>query len=182
MASHFGHYSGAVSARLLDVWGHHAPDVLSLAVVGAVVVGLKPPPGALALTVPLALAAVVVTSWLLLRRHDRRLCENCISEMPLDPSKRAASYRLRFQLAHAGGQPGALATYFAVLIGSNFIPGLVGRVVWSLAQLSLIYLMRSYVTHRRLQPWCPWCRQDGGGSEEFDDSVPPPPSDRHQLV
>jgi len=124
----------------------------------------------------------VVASWLILRRHDRRLCEQCVAALPLNPSGRAAGYRFRFRLAHLGSRPDALAAYFAVLVGTNFIPGVVGKALWTAAQLSMIYLIRSYVAHRRLQPWCPWCSDGAGGSELIDDPVAPLPDDRHQLV
>jgi hypothetical protein len=45
----------------------------------------------------------------------------------------------------------------------------------------MIYLILAYTTHRRLQPWCPWCRSDGGGEHE-DTSPTPPPVDHRQPV
>jgi hypothetical protein len=47
----------------------------------------------------------------------------------------------------------------------------------------MIYLIMSYVSHRRLQPWCPWCNNGGGGSDHDDDVTPPPlPDNDRELV
>jgi hypothetical protein len=171
------------SARAADVWGHLAPEILSVSIVAAIIVGLRPLPGLLAFTAPLALIAVVVASWLLMRRHDRRLCEQCVAAMPLNASERATRYQRRFWMAHTGAEPRFLIPYMAVLIGSNFFPGTWGRIAWAVIQCSMIYLIMSHVTHRRFQPWCPWCSQGGGGSEREEDLTPPPlPDNDRQLV
>jgi hypothetical protein len=74
-----------------------------------------------------------------------------------------------------------LIPYLVVLIGSNFATTTAGRIGWAVVQSSMIYLILAYTTHRRLQPWCPWCRSDGGGEHE-DVSPPPPPVDHRQPV
>jgi hypothetical protein len=112
-----------------------------------------------------------------MRRHDRGLCEMCVAALPLDAAERAARHRLRFRVAHCGAQPRLVLTYLAVLVLANFAPGSWGRLLWVAVQLSLVYLLRCAVTHRRLQPWCPWCREGG----EKDPSSPDP-RPRHQLV
>ena len=75
------------SARVVDAWGHLAPEILCTSIVAAILVGLRPPGGLLALTLPISLMALVVTSWLLMRRHDRRLCELCAAAMPLNAAE-----------------------------------------------------------------------------------------------
>jgi hypothetical protein len=86
-------------------------------------------------------------------------------------------------LAHFATEPRFLIPYFTVLIGSNFLPGTWGRIVWAVVQCSMIYLIMSYVSHRRLQPWCPWCNNGGGGSDHDDDVTPPPlPDNDRELV
>jgi hypothetical protein len=173
----------ARGARVFAVWGHFAPELLCASIVAAIVVGLRPPPGALAITVPVALMLFVVASWLVMRQHDRRLCEQCVAGMPLNVAERAVRYRRRFWMAHTGSEPRFLIPYLAVLIGSNFAPGTVGRIGWAVVQASMIYLIISQVTHRRFQPWCPWCSAGGGGSKR-DDVAPDPvlPDDRRLLV
>jgi hypothetical protein len=169
--------------RIADRLGHIAPEILIVAIMAVIVVGLHPLPGPFAYTVPLALLIVVLVSWLLLRRHDRRLCERCLAAMPLNPSQQATRYRRRFQLAHIGSEPRRLIPYLIVLIGSNFAPGPAGRIFWAVVQTSMVYLILSYSTHRRLQPWCPLCSDGGGGSEREDPVAPDPnPSDHRQLV
>ena len=37
----------------------------------------------------------------------------------------------------------------------------VGRYGWAAVQATLAYLLFVYVTHQRLQPWCPKCRNGG---------------------
>ena len=172
-----GYTSGwSEPSRTSERLGHHGAAMLNFSILAAVAVGLFPPPGLLGLTLPLALMIFVLFGWVLMRQHDRGLCEQCVREMPLDPAGRAQTLRRRFWMAHLGSQPRFLLPYFAVLIGSNFTTTSYGRWGWALAQLSLVYLVLSYTTHRKLQPWCPWCRSDGGG-EKVDDPDPVVPDD-----
>jgi hypothetical protein len=169
--------------RLADRWGHFAPELLIASIGGVILLGVHPLTGPLMLTVPIALLSFVVGSWLLMRRHDRRLCELCVASMPLNPSELATRYARRFWMAHTGSERRFMFPYLAVLIGSNFAPGTVGRIFWAVVQSSMIYLILSYSTHRRLQPWCPWCSGGGGGEEHEDPVTPDPvPGDRRQLV
>jgi hypothetical protein len=162
--------------------GHHANSLLIASIVGVVAVGLHPLPGALLFTVPLALAVLVIYSWLLMRQHDRSLCETCVHSMPLNPAARANRMQHRFWMAHTGAEPRFLLPYMVVVIGSNFAAtSPVGKAGWALVQLSLIYLVLSQSTHRKLQPWCPWCRE-GGGGEDVDETPPVLPHDDRQLV
>lgn len=172
-------YSGRAAVRL----GHYAPALLSVSILGVIAVGLYPLPGPLLLTVPLALLVVVVMSWLMMRQHDRQLCEQCVASMPLNPAELAARLKRRFWLAHTGMQRRFLVPYLVVLIGSNFATGTaVGKLGWALIQLSMVYLIVSHSTHRRLQPWCPWCKEGGGGQEREDVTPPTSPVDRRQPV
>jgi hypothetical protein len=178
-----GHVEYPWTARVADGWGHYAPEILSVSIIAAIVVGLHPPGGPLTFTVPIALMTVVLASWLLMRRHDRRLCEQCIAAMPLNAAEKSARYRRRFWMAHTGAEPRFLVPYLVVLIGSNFFPGLWGKIVWAIIQCSMIYLISSHVTHRRFQPWCPWCSDGGGGTDRDTDLTPPPlPDNDRQLV
>lgn len=160
--------------------GHHACDILIAAIVAVVVLPVLPLSGLLLLTVPLGLFAIVITSWVLMRQHDRRLCELCMVSMPLNPAEQAARYRRRFWMAHTGAEPRFLLPYLVVLVSSNFATSPIGRVCWALIQLSMIYLVLATSTHRRLQPWCPWCRAGGGGTRA--DDVPPVHPDDQQRV
>jgi hypothetical protein len=168
-------------SRLTDRLGHHANEILIVSIVAVVGLGLHPLPGAFAFTVPIAVFGVVLLSWLLMRQHDRRLCERCVLSMPLNPSEQSIRYKRRFWMAHTGSEPRFLIPYLIVLISSNFATSTVGRIGWAVVQLSMIYLIQSSTTHRRLQPWCPWC-SGGGGGEEVDETPPVLPHDDHQLI
>ena len=169
--------SGAAARRL----GHHASTMLITAIVAVVWIGLYPPQGAFMFAVPVAVFAFVIASWLLMRQHDRRLCEQCVGHMVLNPAQLAKRQQLRLRIAHLGSDLRVVIPYFAVLVGSNFIPGTVGRAVWALATLSLIYPILAQNAHRRLQPWCPQC-SDGGGGQDVDTSPPVLPHDDRELV
>ncbi len=173
---------GAWTSRLAASLGHHANELLIVSIGAAVLLGLRPLPGAFGLTVPVALFGMVIASWLLMRAHDRRLCEACMSAMPLDAAQQAARYSKRFWMAHTGSEPRFLVPYLIVLLASNFATSTAGRALWVLMQLSMIYLILSYSTHRRLQPWCPWCRGGGGGGEDVDETPPVLPHDDRLLV
>ncbi|WP_460604906.1 hypothetical protein [Jatrophihabitans fulvus] len=169
-------------ARATEIVGHHALRLLIVSILAVVAVGLYPPPGLFALTVPAGLFAFVIVTFLLMRAHDRALCEQCVRDIPLDAAGRAAALRNRFWMAHTGSEPRFLFPYLLVLVGSNFfVTNTVGRVAWALVQLSMIYLLLSQSTHRKLQPWCPWCR-DGGGGSDVDETPPVLPNDDRERV
>jgi hypothetical protein len=171
------------SARLAERWGHLAPTALVISIVGVILLRLHPPTDPMmSLGVSVALITFVIASWLLMRRHDRGLCEHCMAGMPLNPSALAVRYKRRFWLSHSAAEPRYVLPYFAVLIGSSFLPGQGGLLIWSLVQTSMIYLITAYSTHRRLQPWCPWCRDNGGGGEEDPVAPDPVPEDHRQLI
>ncbi|MCU1659234.1 MAG: hypothetical protein JWO57_3890 [Pseudonocardiales bacterium] len=172
--------SGGFAGR----WGHFAPELLMASIGAVIVLGLRPVYGPLSLTVSLGLVAFVLASWLMMRRHDRGLCEHCLTSMPLNPSEMAARYRRRFWVSHTGAERRYVIPYLIVLIGSNFATSPAGRVGWAVVQTSMIYLILAYSTHRRLQPWCPWCRENGGGGEHGRDPVTPDPvpGNRRQLI
>ncbi|MBE7189375.1 hypothetical protein [Jatrophihabitans endophyticus] len=167
--------------RAADRLGHHASSMLLVSIVAVVAIGLRPLPGLFLFTVPLALFAVVLLSWALMRQHDRRLCEACVAAMPLNAAEQSVRYKRRFWLAHTGSEPRFLIPYLAVLIGSNFATSTVGRIGWAVIQLSMIYLILSTTTHRRFQPWCPWC-SDGGGGQEVPETPPVVPHDDRTPV
>jgi hypothetical protein len=167
--------------RAMERIGHYASEMLIASILGAILIGLYPPPGVFALSVPIALFSFVIFSFLMMRQHARRLCETCMSSMPLNAAEQANRYRLRLRLAHAGGEPRFFIPYLIVLIGSSFEMNLIGRYPWAAIQLTMIYLIMAQSTHRRLQPWCPEC-QGGGGGEDVLDTPPVLPHDDRQLV
>lgn len=163
------------SARIVNRCGHWGAQTIIGTIVAAILLRVHPisPDSSLSVSVPVALMALVIASWLLMRKHDRRLCEHCLTAMPLNASEMAVHRRRRLATAHLGANKKLVFGYFAVLIGSAFIPGTIGLIIWSVAQASLIYLLLSYTTHRTLQPWCPACRGRGEG-ESVDAPEPVP--------
>lgn len=151
----------------------------------ALVLRPLPPDNLAAVLIPVALFGLVIGSWIMMRQHDRRLCEQCLSSMPLDASRTAARCGRRFALAHLGSDRRFVVGYLVVLIGSNFVlldttalPASAGRWLWAAIQSTMIYLILAYSTHRKLQPWCPQCR-DGGGGTDVDAPEPVPTGSQH---
>lgn len=164
------------TADVINRWGHWAAQLLIGAISAAILLRILPiaPDNPMAVGAPLALMTLVVVSWLLMRKHDRRLCERCMTAMPLNASESATRYRRRLATAHLGSNKPLVVAYLAVLIGSAFLPGAVGLAIWAIAQASMIYLLLSYTTHRRLQPWCRSCRGRGDEGDSVDSPDPVP--------
>lgn len=173
------------SNRGLSRLGHWGTQILIAAIIATIALVLRPLPAdsASGVAVPVALFLFVIASWLLMRRHDRRLCEDCMSAMPLNASEVATRYHRRFAVTHLGSNMRLVVAYLVVLIGSNFVlldghllPTTLGRYVWAAIQATMIYLVLSYSTHRRLQPWCGICNGGGGGDTEDVEAPDPVPS------
>jgi hypothetical protein len=161
------------------VAGHYAPWVLTALL--AVLIALTLVPAAMA-DVPWPVLALVLVATVLLAAsilaHNRRLCERCIASLPLDASNVASRYAVRFRVAHLFEHKLFALGYLATLIGSAArYAHPEGRYAWALAQASLGYLVFVYVTHQRLQPWCPYCRN---GGEELTAPTAPTPVSSHQ--
>jgi hypothetical protein len=166
--------------RAVRRWGHWGSQVLIAALFVTIAIVVRPLPydSAAMTLVPVLLVLTVVASWLLMRQHDRRLCEDCLRGLPLNPAQDAARFRRRLMLAHLAGDRRVVVSYLLLLLASNLalvpgsVPPVVGRALWAAVQSTMIYLMLAYGTHRRLQPWCPQCR--GGGDDRQDADAPDP--------
>jgi hypothetical protein len=175
--------------RIANRWGHWGAQLLVGAILATIALVLKPLPtgSPLAVILPIALFLLVVVSWLLMRKHDRRLCERCMSSMPLNASEVASRYRRRFAVAHLGSNMRVAIAYLVVLLGSNvflfrsdLLPRTLGAYVWAAVQSTMIFLVLSYSTHRKLQPWCPQC-SGGDGDDESVDAPDPMPSGSERV-
>jgi hypothetical protein len=158
------------------VIGHYAPRLLVGVVAVLVLLTLVPAAAVFvpwpALLVVFALAFLLGVSILV---HNRRLCERCIAALPLDASSVAGRYAIRFRVAHLFESRLFALGYLVVLAGSAFLAGdPLGRYAWAAAEASLGYLLLVYVTHQRLQPWCPYCKH--GGEEQSTPTTPDPVS------
>jgi len=154
--------------------GHYAPRLL-LGIVATLVVltlvpaaaDLVPWPASLALLTGAVLLGVSLVA------HNRRLCERCIAALPLDASLVASRYRVRFRVAHLFESKLFALGYLAVVAGSSFFyDNPVGKYPAAVVEASLAYLLFAYVTHQRLQPWCPHCKH--GGEEQITPVTPTP--------
>jgi hypothetical protein len=171
------------SHSLVERWGHWSPQLLISAIAAVIMLGLRPTaPTAATLLGSVGLFSFVIVTWLLMRQHDRRLCESCAASMPLNPSANAARHTRKFWLVHRGSDPRYVVPYLMVLVGSNFLMSPSGRIVWALVQASMMYLIAATATHRKLQPWCPWCSEDGGGEDRSIGNPDLPRGGRRQLV
>ena len=168
--------------------GHWGAQILigSIAAAIALVVRPLPPENPFSVILPVSLFAFVIGSWLLMRQHDRRLCESCMASMPLNAAELSLRYRRRFAVAHLASNRPLMIAYLLTLVASNFVlldspllPQLVGRYVWALLQTTMIYLILASTTHRRLQPWCPQCKGGGGENEDVEAPDPVPTGFQH---
>jgi hypothetical protein len=156
--------------------GHYAPWLLALVACGLIVLTVVPELSD-AVPWPVLLAVLGLAGYLALAvlAHNRRLCERCIGSVPLDASRVAERYGLRFRVAHLFEHRSLAVGYLATVLGTALLATHpVGRYAWAAAQASLVYLVFVYVTHQRLQPWCPQCRH--GGDERVAPARPNPVS------
>jgi hypothetical protein len=156
--------------------GHYAPWFLATLVGALTVLTLVPAASSFVpWPAPVALAAIAVFLGLSILAHNRHLCERCIASLPLDASTVAHRYALRFRVAHLFESKLFALCYLAALVGSSLLASHpVGRYGWAVAEASLVYLLLVYVTHQRLQPWCPHCKN--GGEEQTTPTTPSPVS------
>jgi hypothetical protein len=156
--------------------GHYAPWFLALVACGLIVLAVVPELSD-AVPWPVLIGVLIAVGYLAVAvfAHNRRLCERCIASVPLDASRVAERYGLRFRVAHLFERRTWAVGYLAAVVATAlFATHPVGRYVWAAAQASLVYLLFVYVTHQRLQPWCPQCGH--GGDERTAPTRPNPVS------
>jgi hypothetical protein len=159
--------------------GHYAPWLLAT-LVGSLIMLTLVPAAALYVAWPVLVGVLAVVVFLAysLFAHNRHLCERCIASMPLDASTVAGRYAVRFRVAHLFERKLLALCYLIAVAGSSLLySDPVGRYGWAMVQASLVYLLFVYVTHQRLQPWCPRCKN--GGEERTVPTTPSPVSALH---
>lgn len=176
------------SGNLADRWCHYSGQILIGAIVSAIVLGLRPLSyeNPLALFVPVLLFAWVITGGVLMRRHDTQLCEQCLTEMPLNAAEVATRYERRFAVTHLSTDPRMIIGYLIFLVASNLslaatnvLPFPIEQVLWASCQTTMIYLILAHSTHRRLQPWCRRCDSGGGPGRSVNSDGPAPIGSQH---
>lgn len=129
--------------------------------------------GYISVALTLALLVSIFAGW----KHSRSLCERCAKNTPLDTDAAIERDGHWLQWAHWHADHVRKATLiFLGLIILESVPikllSLMTEVALNVLLGALVYC---HLKHRVLQPWCPWCRWDGGGDEEAS-PVPTPPS------
>jgi hypothetical protein len=163
-------------------WGHAGPRIFAGVLGTMAVLAVVPvtyPPGGKPL-VSLALIALMVVTLVEMRKHDRALCERCAADFPLNPAREAETYRRRLATAHLLSERRAATWYLVAVLVACLLPVFAppslrtpALALWLASLASLVYLMQSGVTHRRLQPWCPHCGPQGG-SDQVETPEPTP--------
>lgn len=112
--------------------------------------------------------------------HGGKLCELCITAIPLDAAERAARKRRWLRLFHHSSRAlwlgrlpfpivlvGVAAACLAVAYGLGY---LLDADALGQSALSAVFfftpmaaLLNAQDQHSRYRPWCPYCRPPGGG-------------------
>jgi hypothetical protein len=156
------------------VLGHFGPWLLATLVGVLAVVTVVPAASSfVAWQALLMLQASVVFLAFAIFTHNRHLCARCIAAIPLDATRVAARYGRRFRVAHLFERRWYAIGYLSIVVTFAFLATHpIGKYVWIVVEASLVYLLIVYVTHQRLQPWCPQCQH--GGEEVAAPTTPTP--------
>lgn len=163
----------------------HYGDVLEAVLVGVLIVALFATYGTDAgVGVVLVAQYLIVVPQVMQRRHRKGPhCLECVREMPLNPAESArepgrARRGLRAFHAMTGTLPrfwlGAVLTLTLWVLGAGPVYAMLGmdgaaeraNVFLSLGLLYSVTLGWACRTHKRLEPWCPYCDDDGDEDDE----------------
>lgn len=123
----------------------------------------------------------LITAMYVSSAHQRGdLCETCIGSMPLDTDaavkKRMWALRAFHTLCGSSKALMCLITVLLVLFAATYIPGIGETGQNIIGNSSTLLVVCMFVTsgiHRRLYPWCPWCRHGGRGDGEHEETPTP---------
>lgn len=117
--------------------------------------------------------------------HGRNLCPRDIDDTLLDPQGAVDKNLRRLSWMHGGRQrvltTVAALTMIGLLVGVGalvHLPWPVRAMATALAIVAgtvTVYGSLSMHTHRRLQPWCPWCQHGGRGPRSQATAPDPQP-------
>jgi hypothetical protein len=112
-------------------------------------------------------------------RHQRALCERCAADkVVLDPQGAVRKWKWALWWQH---HPWLLLGPVLLLVVLSFGSGAVhGEPPWKQALAAAVVLMLAVILlvemeHRRLCPWCPYCRWGGRGDPERSPVMPDSP-------
>lgn len=114
------------------------------------------------------LTVCVLFSLIGMIRHGRTLCLRCVKRLPLVPGDVADRSTPLFWLAHKllDHKKATTLVMLAVIVTGELTPS--GWPAHSLSfaeNLGMAALAYSLSRHSVLQPWCPWCRDEGGDDD-----------------
>jgi len=174
-------------AMLLGHFYRRQADLLMVAVWALLIAGWWASPAAgLLKALALALACVAIASSACeMFVHDRNLCLRDLQEAPLlDPQGAVDKNRSRLRTFHDRRFKVVVLTMSAgPLLAVLLVPGresmsttlrVVSTVVAVVGIAVLAFAGRLSAVHRRLRPWCPWCRRDGGPDDPVVAPTPDP--------
>lgn len=156
--------------------GHYHERIILAAIALAIADDLSGRPAILAAAVAVMFVAWFAAFLFGAQRHDRSLCERCISEAPtLNPQGAVERWkRMLWAFHQKRANIILLGIVLAWIIGSTQFRH---EPLWArgLDAAGMVVLGYSYVrdrVHRRLYPWCPYCHWGDGGDEEVAPVAP----------
>ena len=171
-------------------WPHYASFALPVLVAGPIIwVAIQPwrvtswnPLHAWAHSAPLlswpSLIMVIFMSALLVavcagRLHDASPCIVCAANLPLDPSAAAERSKPVFRVYHQAMRWFGWNWMLIYAAGTFLLPLGWPLNCWAIifAAMGTVFVL-STLRHEKLQPWCPWCRDDGGEGEREPEPDP----------
>lgn len=170
-----GHYNNQLGMAGLAMAG------VTFILVGSTGWGRSVAGAVTAVLIAVAAVVAITASALTWRYHDRGLCSRCDTvTAALDPEGAVAAARRRLALFHRTGLRAAMVVVFLILAVVNVaataanVPG-VGYATIAYGLLAVVTEMTVQAAHRRLAPWCPWCRHGGGWGDDAPPEVVPDP-------
>jgi len=128
-----------------------------------------------------ALVGAFIWLWRAQSRHDRSLCITCIRRMPDDPAAAVAKHVRAILVIHLRRVlylrrtvfVAILVVLFVALLLGGLLGGALGGLAVAIGFMFSIVMGWSSEWHRRLQPWCPFCRWGDGGDHESSPTPDP---------
>jgi hypothetical protein len=107
--------------------------------------------------------AVLIASLVALYLHARRLCETCARSMPLDCASLAQKRKIHLHLMHIldGNKKAYWGAVVVLVVAMFFVHGMLALALSVFFKLAGVEIIYGSVTHKKLQPWCPWCGERG---------------------
>ncbi|WP_329147175.1 hypothetical protein OIU91_16585 [Streptomyces sp. NBC_01456] len=124
-------------------------------------------------SVTTAMTFLVMAAFIADGRHSDTLCEPCVAEFRVDAPEYAASKSWVFSLEHRGRAAVWIFVLGAIAVQLVLDDTLASKVATIV--INTLFIASAFVNrfHRTYQPWCPYCRDNGGGGHEHTE-VPDP--------